>query len=245
MAVGLGKIAKHAPARRIELFRQQPHVVAAGEQPLKQPLSVFIAALQNVIIHQPKAAGEESPLAGRQAVAGIVGFVPQNEFIIDEQPLLDRSQRSLNPRVVRRKEADKRNQEQTRVEPVDAVGLHEAIEIAIESTLADFGMNFVRDRPPLLPGLVEGFYANFIRCAIEGDPGHHLGMDEVLASAAHLPNPFIRLPPGFREILQNQRAYGPTALGRAMPNSEKMRSRKSGWRWFFRDRVRDWHRERK
>ena len=187
MAVGLGKIAKHAPTRRIELFRQQPHVVATGEQPLKQPLSVFIAALQNVIVHQPKAAGQESPLAGRQAVAGIVEFVPQNEFIIDEQPLLDRSQRSLNPRVVRRKEADKRKSGATCVEPVDAVGLHEAIEIAIESTLADFGMNFVCDRTPPLPGLVEGFYANFMRCAIECDPGHHFGMDEVLASAAHLP----------------------------------------------------------
>ena len=62
MAVGLGKIAKHAPARRIELFRQQPHVVAAGEQPLKQPLSIFIAALQNVIVRKPKRRpGKPSP----------------------------------------------------------------------------------------------------------------------------------------------------------------------------------------
>ena len=30
---------------------------------------------------------------------------------------------------------------------------------------------------------------------IECDPGHHFGMDEVLASGRTLPNPFIRLPP--------------------------------------------------
>jgi hypothetical protein len=35
MAVGLGKIAEHVPARRIELFREQPHVVAATEQPFE------------------------------------------------------------------------------------------------------------------------------------------------------------------------------------------------------------------
>ena len=75
-------------------------------------------------------------------------------------------------------------------------------------------MNFVCDRTPPLPGLVERFYANIIRCAIECDPGHHFGMDEVLPSAAHLPNPFIRLPPGFREILQNQRTHGPATFGR-------------------------------
>jgi hypothetical protein len=36
----------------------------------------------------------ETPSPGGKAVAGIVGFAPQNEFIIDEQPLLDRSQRA-------------------------------------------------------------------------------------------------------------------------------------------------------
>jgi hypothetical protein len=36
----------------------------------------------------------EAPSPGGKAVAGIVGFAPQNEFIIDEQPLLDRSQRT-------------------------------------------------------------------------------------------------------------------------------------------------------
>jgi hypothetical protein len=64
------------------------------------------------------------------------------------------------------------------------------------------------------PAREHAVLVNIMRRAIECDPGHHFGMDEVLASAAHLPNPFIRLPPGFREILQNPWAYGPAALGR-------------------------------
>ena len=63
--------------------------------------------------HRP-AVGDQFAIGfgGSYGRGVIFEFVPQNEFIIDEQPLLDRSQRSLNPRIVRRKEADKRNQEQ-------------------------------------------------------------------------------------------------------------------------------------
>ncbi len=74
-------------------------------------------------------------------------------------------------------------------------------------------MNLVCDRTPTLPGLVEGFYANIMRCAIECDPGHHFGMDEVLPSAAHFPNPFIRHFRG--AVLDKQRYFVAIGLRRS------------------------------
>jgi hypothetical protein len=43
----------------------------------------WIAALQHVIVNEPKAARQKSPFAGRKAVSGIIGFVAQNEFAVD------------------------------------------------------------------------------------------------------------------------------------------------------------------
>src|SRR5271165_4042538 len=100
MAVGLRKIAEHAAAGGIELLRKQAHVVASAEQPLEESFRVVVPALQDIIVHEPEAARQERALARREAVAGVLGFVPQNEFVIDKQLLLDRLERPLNPRIV-------------------------------------------------------------------------------------------------------------------------------------------------
>ncbi len=46
-----------------------------------------IPALQYVVVDQPKAACQESSFACGQAVAGVLGFVPQNEFILDQKSI--------------------------------------------------------------------------------------------------------------------------------------------------------------
>jgi hypothetical protein len=58
MAIGLGKVTQHAPGLRIELLGEQTDVVAAGEQTVEQPARLLIAALQYVIVNEPKTAGQ-------------------------------------------------------------------------------------------------------------------------------------------------------------------------------------------
>ena len=90
MTIGLRKIAEHASGQRIELFSEQTHVIAAREQPIEELLGFGVSALQYVIVDQPKAARQKSSFAGGQAVAGIFGFVSENEFVADQQSVLDR-----------------------------------------------------------------------------------------------------------------------------------------------------------
>jgi hypothetical protein len=103
MTVGLGKIAQHAAAQRINLFGEQAHVVAARKQTVEQLAGFRIATLQYVVIDKPEAAREKSAFVGWQAIAGIVAFVAKEEFAIDQQAVLDRSQRPADARIGSRK----------------------------------------------------------------------------------------------------------------------------------------------
>jgi hypothetical protein len=146
MTISLWEISQHAAGQRIDLFREQADVIAARKQTIEQPARLRIAALQNVIVDEPEAAGQERSFTCGQAVAGVFAFVAQNEFILDQKPILDRPKRSADPRVLGRKEAGgHRDQQQTGIEPLGAVGLHEAVEVAVETALTDLGMDFVGD----------------------------------------------------------------------------------------------------
>jgi hypothetical protein len=148
VAIGLRKIAKHAAGQWIDLFSEQTYVIAAGEQTVEQLPRFRIAVLQYVIIHEPKAARKESSFAWGQAIAGIFGFVPQNEFTVDQQSLLDCPKRSADPRVLGKKKADERDEQQTRVHLLRSVRLHKAVEVAVETAPTDLGMNLVGDLTP-------------------------------------------------------------------------------------------------
>jgi len=117
VAIGLRKIPQHAAAPRIELFGEQAHVIAAREQTVEQLAGVRIAVLQYVIVDEPEAARQENAFTCGQAIAGIFGFVPQNEFAVDQQSVLDRSKRALDPRIVCGKKADERELASSRLEP--------------------------------------------------------------------------------------------------------------------------------
>ena len=58
------------------------------------------------------------------------------------------AKRSLYPRIAGGEKADERNEQQARIEPLGAIGLHEAVELAIETALTDFGMDFIGDLAP-------------------------------------------------------------------------------------------------
>jgi hypothetical protein len=65
-----------------------------------------------VVVDEPKAARRENSRACGQAVAGVFGFVAQNEFTVDQKSILDRPKRSADPGP-REEEADHRDQQQT------------------------------------------------------------------------------------------------------------------------------------
>src|SRR5580704_5349028 len=163
-------------------------------------------ALQNVIVDKPEAARQKRAFTFRQTIAGIFDFVAQNKFPIDEELVLDSSKRSLDPWIACREKPDERDQQQAGIEPLGAVGLHKTVKIAIETALADLGMNFVGDLPPLLFRFVESSRRHFPRRAIERDPSHHLRVDKVLPPATHFPKTVVWLPPSRRQILQYNRS---------------------------------------
>lgn len=86
----LRKIADQLPPQRIVFFARQPNFFA--EQPdvanthdtLEKPFGIRID------VGKSKAAGENTPLSGFQAIRGAVRIVTHDEAI-DEQALLDAS----------------------------------------------------------------------------------------------------------------------------------------------------------
>ena len=90
VAVGLGEVAEHAPSAGIEFLREQSDIVATGEQTLEESMGVAIAALQQIVVDQPEAAGQEGTFAWRQAVETAIGFVSEDKSAVDQKPFLDR-----------------------------------------------------------------------------------------------------------------------------------------------------------
>jgi hypothetical protein len=97
VAIGLREVAEHSAGDGIELLGQQSDVVAAREQTLKQPSRIFVSILQKIVVDQPKAASQESALAGGKPIDAVLGFVPQDKLILDQEPLLNRFESSADP----------------------------------------------------------------------------------------------------------------------------------------------------
>src|SRR5580700_594005 len=97
------------------------------------------------------------------------------------------------------------------------VGLHKAIQLAIETLLADLGADLVCNVAPSTTALPEDLGFQILGRTIESDPGHHLRMYEVLGSSAHLPDPLIGLTPGARQMLEEATPECVRPLGRIEP----------------------------
>src|SRR5262249_15570964 len=185
VTIGLRKIAQHAPGQRIKFLGEQTHVIAAQEQAGEQLARFRTAALQYVIVDEPKAARKESSFAFGKSVSGVFGCVAKNELTLDQKSILDRPKCSADPRILGRKKADHRDQQQTGIEPLGAVGLHKAVKVAVKTELTDLGLDFVGDFAPSPPRLVKCLGCQLIRRPIESDPSHDLRMNKVLPAATH------------------------------------------------------------
>lgn len=58
-------------------------------------------APEHVVLDQPEAAREKRAVPWSKAIPVLLGFVSQDEFVMDEQSVLDRPDRSLDARIRR------------------------------------------------------------------------------------------------------------------------------------------------
>ena len=73
MAECLRKIAEHAARTRVVFLGEQTEIILQRERALEKHARIIETLLQDVIVRQPEAAGEESALAWRQTVDAISG----------------------------------------------------------------------------------------------------------------------------------------------------------------------------
>ena len=67
---GLWEVADEAFGLQVVLLRQEAKIGSQREQALEQRSRILVAALQNVIVGQPEAAGEKDSLLAAKAVSG-------------------------------------------------------------------------------------------------------------------------------------------------------------------------------
>lgn len=149
-----------------------------------------MAALQYIIVRQPESAGEKLTLAVRHPIDVRVLRVPCYKATLHEI-CFNGFNRADYARIIRWEEADQRHHEETGVEVFRAVILHKRIEARIEALPAYL---FVDGGPKRLPSR-DISRDPALLCgpdsAIDGDPCHHLGVNEMPAQAAHFPNAII------------------------------------------------------
>ena len=73
-------------------------------------------------------------------------------------------------------------------------------------------MDLVADRSPSVDRPFQPELLHALHPAIERDPRHYLRVREVLARAAHLPDPLVRLGPDPLEMLDQVRLQRPARL---------------------------------
>ena len=100
VTVGLREISEHPSQHRVVFFGEQADVVAARQQALEYPPGFGVAALQHVIVDQPEAAREKGAFPRGQTITRVIGLVAQDEFAVDQQLPLDRTQCTPHPRIL-------------------------------------------------------------------------------------------------------------------------------------------------
>src|SRR3954469_4355452 len=128
---GLWKVCDEAFDLQVVLLRQEAKVGSQCEQALEQRSRILVAALQNVIVDQPEAAGEKNSLLADKPVHRRGRIIAHHKTIF-EQVLLDGRHRALYSRVIRRQKADQRQQKKTRVQFLVPIGLDKAIQLGVE-----------------------------------------------------------------------------------------------------------------
>ena len=109
---------------------------AALVKKLEERLGVVHAALQRVVVGQPEATREADSLAGLETVHARAGVVTTHEPVVQEVSF-DGRHGAGDPGILAMQEADKRNHEQARIEPVATIALHETLPLFVVSIAAN------------------------------------------------------------------------------------------------------------
>src|SRR5690606_38321298 len=112
-------------------------------------------------------------------------------------------------RVIRRQEADLRNEQQRCVELGSVVVLDEGVARGIVAVAQDVRMDFpAHRRPTLLRALEFESLARF-DAAVERDPGHDTRVGERARRAAYLPDALVGLVPHLLEVPEQRALQAP------------------------------------
>ena len=157
-------------------------------------MGLVVPAEQRVVVGQPEGAGQERAFAGGQPVVRRSAVVAIHEAV-PQQVLFDSGDGAAHARVGRGEETDQRDHQETGVEEFRAERLDEGADFGVEAVAA----NAVVDRlAHLAPAVERSFQAELFRRLdrpVDGDPGHDLGVGEVLPGSAHFPDALVGILP--------------------------------------------------
>src|ERR1035438_805743 len=196
MREGLGEVPHETFALRIVLLREQAKVIAQRKQALEQRSCVLNATDRLQAAHHPEAARKKDTLSRWEPVIYLRGVVPHDQSTAHKLSF-DRFDCTDNARISAWQKADQRHQKQSGIELIRSVGLDETALLRAECALADFRVNRVAQH---LPFLNRSFILELFRKqhrAVEGYPGHHLRIGEMLRPPAYLPYALIGQLPDF------------------------------------------------
>ena len=152
-----------------------------------RPISVRLLTIQ-------KLQARKTPSPGRQAIV-YLHCVVSHDQAIGHQILFNCVDCAFHPLVIMGQEADQRHQQQRCVELIGAIGLNKAAQCPVVCSRADLRMNLRPHLFPLFDRRLGGQFLGHPDRAVEGDPGHHLGVGKVLWGSARLPDALIGLFP--------------------------------------------------
>ena len=206
-----GKLPTSRPATGSYSSDSRPTSLRIASSRSKTRRASALAALERVVVGQPEGAGQERPLARRQAVHPGLGDVARDEPVGHQLPL-DRRDGPEHPGVVRRQEADQGHHQQAGVELLRAVRLDEGPDLGVEPLAADLLVDLVADRPPAIDRAVEPVLLDRLDRPVERHPGHHLGVGEVPPRPADLPDPLVGLTPDRLEQPEQRPLHAPAVV---------------------------------
>ena len=187
MGERLREVADQPPRVDVVLLRQQPDVVAQRQQPVEQALR---PPRRRPVITTRRPARSEQARKAPSPCASPVSISAGSWRIT--KPSCSRRRSTArdgahDARVVGRQETGGGDQQQAAVEPLRAVGLHEAAQLGVVAVGADVVVDLPRHRAPALDRSFQAELFGELDAAIEGHPGHHLAEGEVARRARGSP----------------------------------------------------------
>ena len=226
VAERLREVPKRAPARRVVHLGEKPQRARRLSHRLEMRERLILLPDHEERADEPETEYVERALLALQAVVRLVHAVAAHERAFREF-LLHAAHRGAQARVVGGQEAEERNEQRARVYRLRIVGLNETLLRVRPAALQHVFAYRVALLPPVLHVAREPVLLRESDGAVERDPAHHLGVDEVPLRPAHLPYPPVRPPPRprreVRHALQQNPAVVRQVAGVAVEHREAQR----------------------